>query len=245
MPAGAALAMYDGVVEFMLSTTVALIVLTLLIAVIAWFSGSSRPATTLRGYADSAFGRLRASAEAHGVTTGGFGVGLDRSRGFVYAAIAIVAALVVLFVRPLTTGLVVWTVVLALLAVLLVQLLRRPAPEPSAVATTTDAPAPEPDGGVQPVAVPVPVLVAAGGVEAEAGEPDLPTLADTTDLADLTGLRDTEVLTPQEASADADATPADADGTPTEDLSPPQQDPAAPRPPRAPRRPKKGPTSTS
>jgi membrane protein implicated in regulation of membrane protease activity len=48
---------------------------------------------------------------------------------FVLWAIAIIAFAVILFVRPVTLSLVLWTIVLALLAALLVTLLERPAPE--------------------------------------------------------------------------------------------------------------------
>ncbi len=134
MPADTAEALYDGLIELMLSTIVALLVLGILVAVIAWFSGPSRPARALRGFAGSGFAAVRRSAAAHGVTTGAFGIWLDRWRGFVYAAIAIVAAAVLLFNRPVSIGVVLWTVVLALLALLIVELLRRPAAEVAAAA---------------------------------------------------------------------------------------------------------------
>ena len=59
----------------------------------------------------------------------------------VYAAIAVVASAVLWFSRPLQTSTVLWTVVLALLAVVLVQLLRRPAAEatPAEVAAAEGA----------------------------------------------------------------------------------------------------------
>ena len=127
MPADAAASLYDGLVELMLSTTLALLVLGVLVAVIAWFSGPWRPARRLRGFAESGFTRARSAAAAHGVTTGSFGVALDRWRGAAYALIAVVAFAVVLFNRPVSMGTVIWTVVVSLLAVLLVELLRRPA----------------------------------------------------------------------------------------------------------------------
>jgi hypothetical protein len=127
MPRNAAESIYGGLTELMLSTITALIVLSVSIALIAWLSGTSRPARAVRGLADSGFGAVRSSAEAHGITTGSFGVWLDRWRVAVYAAIAVVASLALLLSRPLETSTVVWTVLLALLAVLVVELLRRPA----------------------------------------------------------------------------------------------------------------------
>ena len=126
MSAAAAESIFGGLTELMLSTITAITVLAIAVALIAWLSGQSRPARAVRGFADSGFGAIRRSAEAHGITTGRFGVGLDRYRVVAYAAIAVIASLVLLFNRPLETSTVLWTVVLALVAVLLVELLRRP-----------------------------------------------------------------------------------------------------------------------
>jgi hypothetical protein len=49
--------------------------------------------------------------------------------------IAVVASIVVLFNRPVTVPFVVWTVIVALLAVAVVELLRRPADEVAAEVT--------------------------------------------------------------------------------------------------------------
>jgi hypothetical protein len=129
MPANAAEAIYSGLIEIMMSTIVALIVLGVLVAVVAWFSGPWRPARALRGFADSGFSAARRAAASHGVTTGRFGVWLDRWRVIAYIAIAVVASLVVLFSRPVSAGFVIGTVLLALLALLVVELLRRPEAE--------------------------------------------------------------------------------------------------------------------
>lgn len=139
MPSGAAEAIYGGLTELMVSTIAAITVLAIAVAVIAWLSGPWRPARAVRGFADSGFGAARRSAEAHGVTTGRFGEGLHRYRVAAYVAIAVIASLVLLFNRPLETSLVVWTVVVALLAVGLVELLRRPPAETAEVASGGDA----------------------------------------------------------------------------------------------------------
>lgn len=144
MPAGAAEAIYGGLTELMVSTLVALAVLAIAIALIAWLSGPWRPARTARGMADDAFGAVRRAGERRGVTTGRFGVALHRYRVGAYVVIAVVASLVLLFNRPIQVSTVVWTVVLALLAVALVELLRRPpageADDAVADAATTGAP---------------------------------------------------------------------------------------------------------
>ncbi|HEY9366273.1 MAG TPA: hypothetical protein VIP55_06550 [Agromyces sp.] len=129
MPADAAEAIYSGLIEIMMSTVVALLVLGVLVAVVAWFSGPWRPARAMRGFAASGFAAVRRAAASHGVTTGRFGIWLDRWRVIAYIAIAVIASLVVLFSRPVSTGFVVTTVLLALLALLVVELLRRPESE--------------------------------------------------------------------------------------------------------------------
>ncbi|WP_308797067.1 hypothetical protein [Agromyces silvae] len=139
MPQDAAVALFEQLVEIMRGAILSLFVLALLIAVIAWFTGPWRPARAARGLADSGFGALRRSAAAHGVTTGTFGSWLDRWRAGAYALIVVVASAVVLFTRPITVSLVVWTVVLALLALLVVELLRRPAGSPDARAVPEPA----------------------------------------------------------------------------------------------------------
>ncbi|MGH3705045.1 MAG: hypothetical protein ACRDT9_10480 [Agromyces sp.] len=126
MPANAAEAIYSGLIEIMMSTVVALLVIGILVAVVAWFSGPWRPARALRGFAESGFSAVRRAAASHGVTTGRFGIWLDRWRVIAYIAIAVVTSLVVLFSRPVSTGFVIGTVLLALLALLIVELLRRP-----------------------------------------------------------------------------------------------------------------------
>lgn len=139
MPQDAAIALFEQLVEIMRGAILSLFVLALLIAVIAWFTGPWRPARASRDLAGSGFSALRRSAAAHGVTTGTFGRWLDRWRAGAYALIVVVAAAVVLFTRPITVGLVVWTVLLALLALLVVELLRRPPGSPEASTGTEPA----------------------------------------------------------------------------------------------------------
>ncbi|WP_205647426.1 hypothetical protein [Agromyces badenianii] len=170
MPSGAAESIYSGLVEIMMSTIIALLVLGLLVAVVAWFAGPWRPARALRGFAGSGFAALRSTAAKHGITTGRFGIGLDRWRVVVYVAIAVIAALVVLFSRPVTTGTVIATVLLALLALLIVELLRRPAAEVEAdellAAAAADADA-EPDADPDVVVVVADVERTSGDAFAE------------------------------------------------------------------------------
>lgn len=139
MPSDAAEVLYDDLVQLMLSTILALFVLALFVAVIAWLSGPWRPARAARGFAHAGFSSVRRAAARQGITTGGFGIALDRWRVAAYVVIAVVASAVILFNRPVTVSFVVWTVVIALLVVALVELLRRPVDEVAAAPLPPDA----------------------------------------------------------------------------------------------------------
>lgn len=183
MPSDTASVLFDGLVELMLSTIVAILVLSVLVAVIAWFSGPWRPARAARAFAGAGFASARKAAARHGVTTGSFGIGLDRWRGAVYIAIALIAAAVVLFNRPVTVSAVIWTVVVALIAVVIVELLRRPADEVAA----TEAEA----------------ALARAEADADAAE------ASDVDLVPTAELSEVEVVTPAARTTDEPPSPAD------------------------------------
>ncbi|MFF2387686.1 hypothetical protein [Agromyces sp. NPDC058104] len=136
IPGDAAEAIYAQLTELMRSTTVALLVLGLFAALIAWLAGPWAPARSLRGFAGSGFAALRRAGDRHGLSTGAFGRALDRSHGLIAGAIALIAAAVILFNRPVTTATVVTTVLLALLALLVLEILRRPVDEPEAADAT-------------------------------------------------------------------------------------------------------------
>ncbi|EXF26015.1 hypothetical protein BG28_06330 [Nesterenkonia sp. AN1] len=66
------------------------------------------------------------AAEKAGASTGRFGTFLHRARRYIRIGIAVIGAAVVLLMRPLTPEVILWTVCGALLAILLLELLRRP-----------------------------------------------------------------------------------------------------------------------
>lgn len=105
---------------------VAVLVLAVSVVVIAWVGGGSRSAARLRGAGAGAIDAARRAAANRGFDTGRLGAVLDAQRGLVRAAIAVGAALVLLFVRPITVGLVIGTLVVALLVLLVAELLRPP-----------------------------------------------------------------------------------------------------------------------
>ena len=124
--------LFETVVDGMRSTAVAVLTLAIVVAVVGWFAGPFESSRRLRGVARSAAANVRAFSEERGVTTGHVGEWIYRQRVLVRAAIAVIASLVVVFVRPLSPPLILWTLVLSLLAIAVVELVQRP---PAVVAT--------------------------------------------------------------------------------------------------------------
>jgi hypothetical protein len=134
VPASVAELLYDTVADDMRTTAIAVLVLAGVVALVAWFAGPFRVPRRLRGFAIEGASRMRGAAERRGITTGRAGVWMYTRRGLLRAAIAILAAAVVLFVRPLTPSLTIWTLVLAVLAVAILEVLQRPGiPAPATV----------------------------------------------------------------------------------------------------------------
>jgi hypothetical protein len=126
LPSGVANLFYETVAGDMRATTVAVLVLAVVVALVAWFAGPFRVPRRLRGFAVTGAASIRGAAERHGLTTGRFGVWLYTRRTLLRALVAIGAAAVVLFVRPLTTGLTIWTLIIAALVIAVLEILQRP-----------------------------------------------------------------------------------------------------------------------
>jgi len=123
---GAADAIYEQALIFAQGTLVALLILGLLIAAIAWFNGPSGPATAARRALNDAAAAIRRAGDERGLGTGVVGEWTGSHTTLIQAAVAVVAAGVLLVVRPLTASVVIWTAVIALLVLLVVLLVSRP-----------------------------------------------------------------------------------------------------------------------
>lgn len=99
------------------------LVLGVVVAALGWWFGPSRMATRLRGGWLRAASWIRGRRDQQGLSTGAFGRWLGSHRGWVGAAVGVVAAGVLLLNRPWSIGQLVWTAVVALLVVALAQLL--------------------------------------------------------------------------------------------------------------------------
>jgi hypothetical protein len=126
MPADAARAVYDSVTAFLASSAVAVTVLAVTVAIVGWLAGPFRLPRRLRAAGGSLANTIRGSAERHRLTTGKFGEWLYRQRVLARVLVALGAAAIVLFVRPLSPALVVWTAVIAVVVIALFEVLQRP-----------------------------------------------------------------------------------------------------------------------
>ncbi|MCK2035649.1 hypothetical protein KZC51_05815 [Microbacterium sp. SSW1-49] len=126
--------MFETFTGAMRDTAIAVLVLSLVVAVVVWFCGPFAVPTRLRAATNAGTARLRAGWERHGVTTGRVGRWLYAQRTLLRVVVAVIGAAVVLLVRPLTPSLVIWTLALATLGVLLFELAEQPPAEVDATA---------------------------------------------------------------------------------------------------------------
>ncbi|MGN7797991.1 hypothetical protein [Leifsonia sp. 22587] len=126
VPSGLAQTLYSTVTDAMIATAVAVLVLAIAVALVGWYAGPFGVPRRLRGFFGDGVAWVRRSAESHGITTGRVGEWMYAQRVLLRTAVAVIAAAVVLFVRPLTPSLIIWTLVLAALVVAILELLQRP-----------------------------------------------------------------------------------------------------------------------
>ncbi|MFB8190175.1 hypothetical protein ACFC14_12665 [Microbacterium sp. NPDC055988] len=144
MPSAAAQALFDEVTTLLSSTIVALAMVGVLVAVWAWLAGSSRSAVATRGILESGFSGARSTWERRGLSTGRFGLAVDRFHGPIVIVGMALALLILIVTRPVSLGSVIGVTIGLLVFMILAELLRRPtaASEPrdaQADAETDDA----------------------------------------------------------------------------------------------------------
>lgn len=141
MPSATAHALFGQVTSLMSSTLLALITLSIAVAIGAWASGGSRAARAARSLTTHASTTVREAAERHGVTTGKFGRAVHRWFAPIAVAVVAIGVLVLFLNRPITVGGVITTIIIVLLVLLVAQFVRRP--DPAADADFTPDPAAE------------------------------------------------------------------------------------------------------
>ncbi|MBC7441049.1 MAG: hypothetical protein H7311_00735 [Ramlibacter sp.] len=129
LPAGLAGTVYDTLVPLVYATALSVGLAAVTVAVVAYLAGPFRGATAVRRLTTDGARSLRGAAAKSGVTTGRVGTWLYRARRYIRDAVGVGAAMVAIFWRPLTPAVIIWTAVLALLVVLLLELLQRPPDE--------------------------------------------------------------------------------------------------------------------
>jgi hypothetical protein len=149
VPIDAAGVIYDAVTSMIASTVAAMAVLAFTVMVIAWAVGPYRPAPALRKAFGDAATKLRAIGDARGISTGAFGRVLGRQRVLIQVLIGVAAAAFILFVRPLSTGQIIWTAVIAVVLLLLVELLQRPVPPEIVVIEVAEEEPEVPEGAAE------------------------------------------------------------------------------------------------
>lgn len=127
MPADVAVALFAQLTAHMATTAIALSVVCFAIAAVTWYLALSS-GQRLRTFVGKLVGSLRDRLTRYGMNTGRFGAWLETSRFVLRWVIGAAAAAAVLLAWPITGWFVFWTVLLALLALLLLELLRRPEP---------------------------------------------------------------------------------------------------------------------
>ncbi|GAA0438183.1 MULTISPECIES: hypothetical protein [Leifsonia] len=126
LPSKVADTVFRTVTTAMQDTGVAVLVLAIVVAVVGWYSGPFAVPRKLRGFFGSGVTWVREAAERHGISTGRTGEWIYAQRALLRAVVALIAAALVLFVRPLTTPLIIWTLVLAALVIAILELVQRP-----------------------------------------------------------------------------------------------------------------------
>ncbi len=130
MPAPTAYVVFDQLTALMWSTLLALIFLSVFVAIGAWIAGSSDSARNVRGTADRISSSIHQELAVRGIRAGAIG----RFVGRWYVALVIATVMIcvlVLFVRqPITLGGVIATLMIVLAAILLLLVIRTPEEHP-------------------------------------------------------------------------------------------------------------------
>jgi len=141
LPREAAENIFDTIVRFLRTGLRATAVLALVVAIGAFFTGPSPTATRTRDFFSRGIGGVRGSAESHGVQTGGFGRWMFAHKRAVWLGLVLAGGFTLTFWSRPTAAIVIWTALVVLVLVGIVELLARP---PDAIAV----PVAGPDGHV-------------------------------------------------------------------------------------------------
>ncbi|MFB7845176.1 hypothetical protein [Microbacterium sp. NPDC056052] len=140
IPHDAAVVLYTGVLQYVTDMLIALGSVAAATLAITLVAGPWPWARRLRGHGLAAIAAVRHRAEQRGITTGTVGERLYRWRGPLRLVIGTACAAFILLVRPITPGIALWTAVLGVGAVIVLELLSRPTARAAAIDTTAERP---------------------------------------------------------------------------------------------------------
>lgn len=126
MPAGLASVLFGTVSTDMFRTSIAVLVVAIVLAIVAWLAGPFSMPRKLRALAQSGATSVREAAEKRGLSTGRVGEWLYRQRTLLRVVIAVAAAAAIFLIAPLTVSLVLWTLLLSVIAIIILELVQRP-----------------------------------------------------------------------------------------------------------------------
>lgn len=117
--------LFDSVTGVLAEIATTTLVLGAVIAIVAWLSGPYRPMIRARGAYAEAVERGRELAEERGLSTGGLGAWVARRLTWLRVAVVAGAVLYLLLNRPLHSAQIVWTAVVGLAIVVVLDLIGR------------------------------------------------------------------------------------------------------------------------
>jgi hypothetical protein len=117
---------YDTLVRFLRDGLRLIAVVALIVAIAAYFSGSSASARRARSAASRGITRMRGRAEGAGMRTGGFGVWVYKYKRLLWVATVIIGGLVLVFWSRPTIAVVITTTIVVVVVIALIEFLARP-----------------------------------------------------------------------------------------------------------------------
>lgn len=129
---------YQQLIANMRQTALVLVFLGIVIAIVGWLMGRSRPAQGVRRSVGSMNALARQQLASRGLDTGAFGTWIGRQRILVRVIIAVLAVLWLFALRPLSIGDILLVTVVALVVGWILELLQRRPDEVVAVTAAAD-----------------------------------------------------------------------------------------------------------
>jgi len=126
IPGNAATVIFAALTDRLNGLVTATLIIGVLIAIVSYLVGPFRGAVVIRSAVTDTAGRVRDIASKNGITTGQFGVFVEKAHGWIIGVILAVTGITLFLLRPFTVSGAIWAAIIALVLILLVQLVRQP-----------------------------------------------------------------------------------------------------------------------